>query len=128
MTVDEAMTAARKAAGADSLLERIVDRLGSRAGVGAVFGEPIRSADRTVVPVARVRWAGGVGGGASEKEGASGSGGGGGVAIDPIGYLEITPEAAEFRPINDPYPSPGLLLSAAIAAAIVLRALARLRA
>jgi len=128
MTVDEATAAARNAAGADSLLARIVDKLGGRAGVEAVFGEPIRSGARTVVPVARVRWAGGAGSGASEKDGASGSGGGGGVAADPIGYLEITPEAAEFRPINDPYPSPGFLIAAAVAAAIVLRALARLRA
>lgn len=128
MTLDEAVAAARNAAGADSLLERIVDKLGGRAGVEAVFGEPIRSGDRTVVPVARVRWAGGAGGGASEKEGASGSGGGGGVAIDPIGYLEITSEVAAFRPISDPYPSPGLLLAAAVATAIVLRALGRLRA
>jgi uncharacterized spore protein YtfJ len=127
MTVDEAMAAARKASGADSLLERIVDKLGGRAGVEAVFGEPIRSGDRTVVPVARIRWAGGAGGGASEKDGASGSGGGGGVAADPIGYLEITPEAAVFHAINDRYPSPGLLIAAAVAASIALRALARLR-
>jgi uncharacterized spore protein YtfJ len=127
MTVDEAMTTARKAAGADTLLERIVERLGGRAGIEAVFGEPIRSGDRTVVPVGRVRWAGGVGSGASETDGTSGSGGGGGVAVDPIGYLEITPEAAQFRPINVPYPSAGFLVAAAVAAAIVLRALARLR-
>jgi uncharacterized spore protein YtfJ len=128
MTEDEAMAAARRAAGADSLLERIVDKLGGRAGVEAVFGEPIRSGDRIVVPVARVRWAGGAGSGASEKDAASGSGGGGGVAADPIGYLEITPEAAEFHPISDPYPSPALLIAAALATTIVLRALARLRA
>ena len=127
MTVDEATSAARKAAGGDSLLERIVEKLGGRAGVEAVFGEPIRSGERTVVPVARVRWAGGAGSGASEKDGASGSGGGGGVAADAIGYLEITPEAADFRPINSSYASPGFLLGAAVATAIVLRALARLR-
>jgi len=49
------------------------------------------------------------------------------VAIDPIGYLEITSEVAEFRPINDPYPSSGFLLAAAVATAIVLRALGHLR-
>jgi uncharacterized spore protein YtfJ len=127
MTVDEAMAEARRAAGPDSLLERIVDKLGGRAGVEAVFGEAIQSGNRTVVPVARVRWAGGAGSGSSDRDGASGSGGGGGVAADAIGYLEITPEAAEFRRINEPYPSPGFLIAAAVAAAIVLRALARLR-
>lgn len=127
MTVDDATAEARKAGGAGSLLERIVDKLGGRAGVEAVFGAPIRAGERTVVPVARVRWAGGAGSGASEKDGSSGSGGGGGVAADPIGYLEITPEAASFRPISGRYPSPGLLLAVAVAVAIVLRAAARLR-
>ena len=75
-TIEEATTAARQAAGSDSILERILEKLGGRAGVEAVFGEPIRSGDRTVVPVARVRWAGGAGSGASEADGASGSGGG----------------------------------------------------
>jgi hypothetical protein len=113
----------------DRLLERIADLVGARASVRAVFGEPIRQGEMTVIPVARVRWGFGGGGGSSEGTpagAASGSGGGGGVAADPVGYLEIAGHGASFRPIRDPYPSPAFLLAAGVTAAIVLRAMARL--
>ena len=48
------------------------------------------------------------------------------MAADPIGYLEIGPEGATFRPIRDAYPSPMFVFASALAASIVLRALARL--
>jgi hypothetical protein len=114
---------------ADRLLERLAEQLGGKASVQAVFGEPIRSGDSSVVPVARVRWGFGGGGGRSDETptgAASGSGGGGGVSADPIGYLEIGPEGTTFRAIRDAYPSPAFLLASAVAAAVVLRALARL--
>jgi uncharacterized spore protein YtfJ len=131
-TGDSAAETARRSAAdrpADLLLERIAELVGAKATVQAVFGEPVRQADLTVVPVARVRWGFGGGGGSSDGTptgAASGSGGGGGVAADPIGYLEITAGGATFRPIRDPYPSPALLLATGLTAAIVIRALARL--
>jgi uncharacterized spore protein YtfJ len=114
----------------DQLVERLAERIGARASVEAVFGEPITRGDLTVIPVARVRWGFGGGGGhsdASPTGAASGSGGGGGVAANPIGYLEIRQSSAAFQPIRDQYPSPVLLLAAGATAAIVVRALARLR-
>ena len=114
---------------ADRLLERLAELVGAKAGVQVVFGEPTTRGDVTVVPVARVRWGFGGGGGRAETPPAgpaSGSGGGGGVASDPIGYLELGPEGAAFRPIRDAYPSPMFLIASALAASIVLRALARL--
>jgi uncharacterized spore protein YtfJ len=113
---------------ADRLLERLAELIGAKAGVHAVFGEPTTRGELTVIPVARVRWGFGGGGGRAETPPsgpASGSGGGGGVAADPIGYLELGPEGAAFRPIREPYPSPMFLIASALAAAIVLRALAR---
>ncbi len=134
MTIDTSSAAdeARQAASggpADRLLERIAERVGAKASVRAVFGEPILKGDLTVVPVARVRW--GFGGGGGRADGgpdgpATGSGGGGGVAADPIGYLEIRAGSATFRPIRDPYPSPALVLIGAVGLAMILRALARL--
>jgi sporulation protein YtfJ len=116
---------------ADRFMERLVDRIGGRAGVQAAFGEPIERDGLTVIPVARVRW--GFGGGAGSvgdmvqaPGSGSGSGGGGGVAVDAIGYLEIGPGGATFQPIVQPHPSPFFLLASGVAAAIVLRALARL--
>ena len=113
---------------ADRLLERLAELVGAKAGVQAVFGEPTTHGDLTVIPVARVRWGFGGGGGRAETPPAgpaSGSGGGGGVAADPIGYLELGSEGAAFRPIREPYPSPLFLIASALAAAIVLRAFAR---
>jgi uncharacterized spore protein YtfJ len=130
IATDEARRAAEGGL-TDRFMERLVERIGGRAGVQAVFGEPIERDRLTVIPVARVRW--GFGGGAGRAGDAidragsgSGSGGGGGVAVDAIGYLEIGPGGATFQPIAQPSPSPLVLLATGIAAAIVLRALARL--
>jgi uncharacterized spore protein YtfJ len=131
--VDQARQAA-DGAPTERLLAGLVERLGGRAGVQAVFGEPIERGELTVVPVARVRWlfgggAGSGGGPAADAPGSgSGSGGAGGVSVDPIGYLEITPGGTVFQPISpaQPYPSPIFLLASGITAAIVLRSLARL--
>ena len=131
-SIEEARQAAQVAATdgpADRFLARLAGLLGGRATVQAVFGEPIRHGELTVVPVARVRWGFGGGGGRSEAapDGpASGSGGGGGVAADPVGYLEITDSGASFRPIEGTRPSAPFLLAAGVAVAIVLRAVARL--
>ena len=129
---DQAMGDAREAADpppADRLIERLAELIGAKAGVRAVFGEPVQQGGVTVIPVARVRWGFGCGGGRSEAapDGpASGSGGGGGVAADPIGYVEIGSDGATFRPIREPYPSPVFLVASGLTAAIVIRALARL--
>jgi uncharacterized spore protein YtfJ len=131
MASDEtkAMTDAIEAAEVGSvsgLLERLADRIGGRANVKAVFGEPIQQGDLTVVPVARVRWGIGVGGGrGGDAQGGSGSGGGGGAAAEPVGYLEIRPDGAVFQPIRPSHPSPVLVLAGGLAAAFVLRALLR---
>lgn len=125
---DEA-THAAEAGLASQFLERLAERIGGHANVRAVFGEPIERGDLAVVPVARVRW--GVGGGAgsgvsaSGSDSGSGSGGGGGAAADPVGYLEIRPTGATFVPIAPPYPGPLFVLTAGLAAAFILRALAR---
>ena len=128
-----ASDAAKAASGPqDAILEKLVEKVGGRASVKAVFGEPIVRGGKTVVPVAKVRWGfgGGSGTGSSEtQEGpqtGSGTGGGGGVTAEPIGYLEIGEEGASFRPIAPPYPSPLFLIAGGITAALVIRAFARL--
>lgn len=110
----------------DAVLDRLVERVGGRASVKAVFGEPIQRGELTVVPVAKVRWAfgGGAGTGPAETE-ASGSGAGGGVMADPAGYLEIHGDEVRFRPVAM-FPSPALVIAGGLTAAIVFGALARL--
>src|SRR5262245_14951794 len=132
----EAATRAGAGGPGDEFLGKLADRVGAHASVKAVFGEPIERDGMIVVPVAKVRW--GFGGGAGSgpvmpgDEGAagtasgSGQGGGGGVTADPIGWLEIGPDGAEFKPITPVMPSPAFLLASAFSASMLLRALSRL--
>ncbi len=146
---ESAMAAARRTGEGspiDGFVERMAERVGAKASVRAVFGDPIERDGLTIIPVARVRW--GFGGGAGrgpiavgpgiDGQGApadeatdqrapgSGTGGGGGVAADPIGYLEIGVEGATFRPITTPMPSPALLVAIGVTVVLVLGALGRL--
>lgn len=143
--LDEAMAEARRAGEpgpVDGFVERMAERVGGKASVRAVFGDPVERDGVTVIPVAKVRWGFGGGSGSGpvpvgpgspggvESEsgtvGGSGSGGGGGVTADPIGYLEIGPQGATFRPIVPAMPSPAFVLAAGITATLVLGAIRRL--
>ena len=131
----------------DDFVGRLAERVGAHASVKAVFGEPIQREGLVVVPVAKVRWGFGGGAGrgslpgaaaasteaAGEPElegttpgGGSGQGGGGGVTADPIGWLEITDDGAEFKPIVAAMPSPAFMLATTLGASMLVRALARL--
>jgi Sporulation protein YtfJ (Spore_YtfJ) len=67
--------------------------------VRSVYGEPVTSGQRTVIPVAKVRYAFGAGGG--ERGGEGGGGGGGRLSAYPCGVVEVTPEGARFIPYQD---------------------------
>jgi uncharacterized spore protein YtfJ len=77
-------------------LRSMVATLREHAGVESVYGTPVAAGDRTIVPVARVRYGFGGGFGSSDEGGAgdeSGEGGGvgGGLTADPVGVVELTP-------------------------------------
>lgn len=64
---------------------------------------------RSVIPVARVSYGFGAGGGqgpvkTDEEAGTTpgGGGGGGGVSVSPVGFLVVTPEGERFVPITLP--------------------------
>jgi uncharacterized spore protein YtfJ len=140
----EAATRAGAGGPTDEFLGKLAERIGAQANVKAVFGEPIERDGLVIVPVAKVRWGfgGGAGSGpmpmvpgAAATDGAtagssgssgSGQGGGGAVTADPLGWLEIGPNGAEFRPIVPATPSPAFIAASTFGAAMILRALARL--
>jgi uncharacterized spore protein YtfJ len=87
-------------------IEKMVDGL----RVGAVFGEPIREGNVTVVPVAEVRFAFGYGYGSGRSEEAEdgpstreGSGGGNGAVgrASAKGYIRISADEVRFEPVLD---------------------------
>lgn len=90
-------------------------RLATRlSGARMCFGPPVHSGARTVIPVATLRLRGGLGlrspaGGEPPAELANGDsiGGGGGGVLDarPVGFIDIGPEGARYRPIRR---APGL--------------------
>ncbi len=149
---DDAIAEATKAGEpgpVDGFVERMAERVGGKASVRSVFGDPIERDGFTIIPVAKVRWGfgGGAGGpiavgpgrttgspfsdapSAADGTGAAGNpgtGGGGGVTADPVGYLEIGPDGATFVSIVSPRPSPGFVLAAGATAALILSGLAKL--
>jgi uncharacterized spore protein YtfJ len=98
------------------LLETLSERFATTASVKNVYGEPVTVGNRTVIPVACIRYGFGGGSGESrgEKEG-HGGGGGGGVIAKPYGALEITPEGTRFLEFH-----PNRTLMLAVAAGFVL--------
>ena len=107
-------------------LRGVIARLG---GARLCFGEPIKVGERVVIPVARVRSAGGAGFGSGGATGAdSGGGGGGFVDAMPMGYIDAGPEGARFESIPDPDQPVRALKGAATAAATLVTTFAGLRA
>lgn len=85
------------------LLRRFGERLQTDANVRSIFGEPITTAGRTIVPVARIGYGFGVGGSVQQTspEPNGEPGGGGGLGAYPVGALEITAEGTRFIPFAD---------------------------
>ena len=98
-------------------LEKLASLFSQNATVKNVYGEPIRTGDKTIIPVAQVAYGlgGGYGQGTKKKkpsqtdealrpeDGASGegAGGGGGMYARPKGVYEITPSCTRFIPANN---------------------------
>lgn len=92
------------------LLERSLD-------IHHVYGDPVQHGDTTVIPVAKVAYGFGAGGGQgpgshravepddsrpgeARRPDAEGAGGGGGVRMTPVGALEIGPRGIRFVRVN----------------------------
>lgn len=112
-----------------TLLERLADKLGGRASVTAVYGEPVTADGVTVIPVAKVAF--GFGGGAGREVGTTksgdGGGGGGGAEAKPLGYIEIRDGTATYKPIRDPWSDVVLPLAALVIGGAMPKILRSLR-
>ena len=90
---------------ATEMLDRISGSLRTTANVQSVFGEPIHAEGKTVIPVAKIAYGFGAGGGRKSNglsgDHPEGGGGGGAVRAIPAGVIEITQEQTRFIPYHD---------------------------
>ncbi|AFL89518.1 hypothetical protein Terro_3301 [Terriglobus roseus DSM 18391] len=100
------------------ILKTIGEQISTFASGKLAFAEPISVADRTIIPVAWVRYDFGAGGSTpgayrrvAKQEG--GGGGGGQVSVIPAGMIEITPTSTRFIPIPDATKAFALVTSSA---------------
>jgi hypothetical protein len=93
--------------------------LAAARGARLCYGEPVQVDGRTVIPVARVRAAGGMGKG----------GGGGGLNAEPVGFIEVAADGTRFERIEQPRVGARALATggAAIAGLVAAAALRRPR-
>jgi uncharacterized spore protein YtfJ len=103
----------------------VISRLG---GARLCYGEPVKVGERTVIPVARVRAAGGGGWGLPGGQEKEGGGGGGMLDAMPMGFIDAGPEGARFEPIHDPDAPVRALKGGATALATLITTVAGVRA
>jgi len=101
----------------DDPLKPIAEIFERSLSIRQVFGEPVQQGETTVIPIARVAYAFGAGGGSAGERhpGGRGAGGGGAVKMTPVGALEIGPQGARFVRLR---PLAPLLGAAALGLAI----------
>jgi uncharacterized spore protein YtfJ len=103
------------------VVRSIGEAIGGTATVKSVYGEPVTSGQRVVLPVAKVLCCFGGGGGSGEgdepKRIGGGGGGGGWVVAKPCGLVDVSPEGARFVYYHEP-----ALICAAVAAGFLLGA------
>jgi uncharacterized spore protein YtfJ len=111
---------------AQEILQTLTEHFTTTANVKQVFGHPIETQGKTIVPVARVMYhvGGGWGGRKVEApEGGIGGGGGGGLVIAlPVGVLEITPQGVRFERFNNVRRA-GMLVGAGVLLGLAIRRL-----
>jgi uncharacterized spore protein YtfJ len=101
--------------GMKEFFDSLTDRLHSSSSVKTVYGEPLETQGKTIIPVAKVAY--GFGGGYGEskddkKEGHNSEGGGvgGGLAVKPVGVIEVTKEETRFIPLSGKKKLAGMLV------------------
>jgi uncharacterized spore protein YtfJ len=111
--------------GSLNFLQSLHENLSGRAQVSSVFGEPIITADKTIIPVARVAYGFGTGvgtGGVGDKSAkGEGGGGAGGMRATPVGIFVVGPQESRFVPIHSQRKMIGVLLAGALAGMIFSR-------
>jgi uncharacterized spore protein YtfJ len=87
-----------------------IEEMREKANVSAVYGEPVQVGERTIIPVADIKYGFGLGygeGSAGEDEEeeletrGQGGGTGGGVAARPVAVIEVSDEGVQIKSVTD---------------------------
>ncbi len=88
-----------------------IEGLRAKASTQAVYGQPVTVGERTIIPVADIKYGFGLGYGEAPKptdeadetptSSGSGGGGGGGVAARPVAVIVVTDEKVTVEPVID---------------------------
>ncbi len=97
--------------------QSLVERLHSSANVRTVYGDPVETQGKTVIPVSRVRYAFGSGSARLGEAGTLGEalGGGGAVQAESVGVFEVTDAGTRYVPVES-----GKTVAAALAAGFLV--------
>jgi uncharacterized spore protein YtfJ len=91
--------------GSLALLQSLKESVLSQANVKTIYGEPIETQGKTIIPVAKIIYGYGAGAGTGGVGDTSakgeGGGGGGGVRAVPVGVIEVSDQPTRFIPISD---------------------------
>jgi uncharacterized spore protein YtfJ len=91
--------------GSLALLQSLKESVLSQANVKTIYGEPIETQGKTIIPVAKILYGYGAGAGTGGVGDTSakgeGGGGGGGVRAVPVGVIEVSDQPTRFVPITD---------------------------
>ena len=83
----------------EGLIERVLGELHHLVKTETVVGDPVAVGDLTLIPVSKISFGFGAGGG---QEGKGQSGTGGGATVEPIAFVVIDSEGkAQILPLND---------------------------
>lgn len=84
----------------EGLMRATMDKVREMVDTNAIVGEPIRTPDGvTLIPISRVSFGFGSGGGSYGKRDGFAGGGGAGVRIEPVAFLTIRDGMARVLPV-----------------------------
>ncbi|MFD2923846.1 spore germination protein GerW family protein [Halobacillus naozhouensis] len=105
----------------------VFEKLSKQKEISLVYGDPVELGDRKVIPVAKVNYFIGGGGGSSDGtesvQAGRGEGGGGHVSIKPLGVYEMSRQHTTFKPV---YNVQRLSMVAAVVSGILIWSLKKL--
>lgn len=89
--------------GLEDVMKEVTSELERLVSAKTVVGEPVIAGDKTILPITKVSFGFGSGGGEGSKDGVEsgfGGGGGGGAKIEPVAFLVISDEGVRLMTLS----------------------------